>query len=730
MPFLVPANSQDGPECETSCGNVDITFPFGSREGCYYSSDFLVACDRSSPNPIPYFQSIKSNISITSMITSKSEMEIEMFVSTNCYNMSGLITSVQAYLRLTEFRISTKNRFIATGCDTIASIEGKIGNDTISSGCSSRCNSTSHITSGSCSGVGCCEIEIPKGMNSFAMSISSYNNHQNIIDFNPCSHAFLVEDGKYNFSSNDLHDIRSDQKMLMLLDWAIGNETCDMVDKEAESFLCKRNSICDQNYSGPGYRCRCLDGYEGNPYTKIGCKNINECKDANHGCVHKCIDREGSYECLCRKGYNGDGKIDGSGCRPDQSLVIKISIGTSAAAIFLLIFVTWLYFGLKKRKLMILREKFFRQNGGIMLQQRLSGEKGAHDQAKIFTMEELKRATNNYDESRIIGKGGYGTVYKGVLSDNRIVAIKKSKLPDQTENQIEQFVNEVVILSQINHRNVVKLIGCCLETEVPLLVYEFIPNGTLSDHIHDESKSFAVTWDIRLRIAAETAGALSYLHSAASVPIIHRDIKPMNILLDDNYVAKVADFGASRFIPMDQIELATIVQGTLGYLDPEYLHTSQLSDKSDVYSFGVVLVELFTGRMALNFASPEKERNLAMYFISSLKEGTLFQILDEHLQLNEVPNEIIQVSKLAERCLQVKGDERPTMKEVAIELEGILASMTNKHPWVQSTFNEEETEHLLTEVKEDYEYTHGANTSSTTFDSMSKHAILPIASGR
>ncbi|KAD2804491.1 hypothetical protein E3N88_37868 [Mikania micrantha] len=379
---------------------------------------------------------------------------------------------------------------------------------------------------------------------------------------------------------------------------------------------------------------------------------------------------------------------------------------------------------------MMLRENFFKQNGGIMLQQRISRDGGSHDQAKVFTIEELKRATNNYDESRIIGKGGYGTVYKGVLSDNIIVAIKRSKLGDQTQAQIEQFINEVVILSQINHRNVVKLFGCCLETEIPLLVYEFIPNGTLSDHIHNKGKSLAFTWDIRLRIATETAEALSYLHSAASVPIIHRDVKPMNILLDDNYVAKVADFGASKLIPIDQIELATIVQVTLGYLDPEYLQTNQLTYKSDVYSFGVVLVELLTGKKALSFDRPETESNLAIYFLYSLKEGRLFQVLDENLLLNDVPSEIIQVSKLAERCLRVKSDERPTMKEVAIELQRILASMVQKYPWVQSSSNEDEGEYLLKELTNDYERTNDGNVSSSTFDTMSKHTMLPIASGR
>ncbi|KAJ9554047.1 hypothetical protein OSB04_018092 [Centaurea solstitialis] len=367
-----------------------------------------------------------------------------------------------------------------------------------------------------------------------------------------------------------------------------------------------------------------------------------------------------------------------------------------------------------------------------MLQQRISGEGSSrHDQAKVFTIEELKKATNNYDETRIIGKGGYGTVYKGVLSDKRTVAIKKSKLVDQTQSQIEQFINEVVILSQINHRNMVKLIGCCLETEVPLLVYEFVSNGTLSDHIHNESRTLALTMDIRLRIATDTAGALSYLHSAASVPIVHRDIKPTNILLDDNYVAKVSDFGASKLIPLDQTELATLVQGTLGYLDPEYLQTNQLTDKSDVYSFGVVLVELLTGKYALSFDRPENERNLAIYFLSYLKEGTLKQVLDDRLLLNEgiIPNEIVNVSRLAQRCLCVKGDERPTMKEVAMELEGILASMVHKHPWVKTTSSEEESEYLLKQPMNDSAYTNVTNTGSSTFDSINKHIILPISSG-
>ena len=348
---------------------------------------------------------------------------------------------------------------------------------------------------------------------------------------------------------------------------------------------------------------------------------------------------------------------------------------------------------------------------------------------KIFTAEELKKATNNYDESRVLGQGGYGTVYKGVLSDNKVVAIKKSKIGDQS--QIEQFINEVIVLTQINHRNVVKLFGCCLETEVPLLVYEFITNGTLCDHIHDKGRSSLLSWGKRLKIATETAEALAYLHSATSMPIIHRDVKTANILLHDNYTAKVADFGASRLVPHDQTQLTTLVQGTLGYLDPEYLQTSNLTEKSDVYSFGVVIAELLTGKKALSFDRPEIDRNLATSFVSAIKEDRLLQIVEVHIVNDGNIEQLKEVANLAKRCLRLRGDDRPSMKEVAAELERL--KKMEKKPSEDTDVYANKTEYLLSATNKSFDIdvgTGGSTSTTAEYDSMNDQSLKLVDDGR
>ncbi|CAN1126231.1 Wall-associated receptor kinase-like 9 [Linum perenne] len=295
----------------------------------------------------------------------------------------------------------------------------------------------------------------------------------------------------------------------------------------------------------------------------------------------------------------------------------------------------------KKRKR---KEKFFKRNGGLLLQKQLAcGEANVEKMIKMFSSRELEKATDHYNINRLLGQGSQGTVYKGMLGD---------------EGKLKQFINEVVILSQISHRNVVKLLGCCLETQVPLLVYEFIPNGTLFHYLHDRrpvEQQLILTWKARLRIATEVAGALSYLHSAASTPVYHRDIKSTNILLDGECRAKIADFGISRTINIDQTHLTTKVQGTFGYLDPEYYQSSQFTEKSDVYSFGVVL----------------EVRSLVGRFIVEMERNHVLEMIDRELKMEAKTEEILIVAELAKKCLRLTGKERPSMKQVTTALESI-----------------------------------------------------------
>ncbi|KAK4791886.1 hypothetical protein SAY86_022321 [Trapa natans] len=359
----------------------------------------------------------------------------------------------------------------------------------------------------------------------------------------------------------------------------------------------------------------------------------------------------------------------------------KAGLSLSFGMIFLIFLAWWAYKIYKKRRRAKLKEKYFKQNGGLILQQHLISEEGNVEKGKLFDYKELKVATNNFHTDRILGKGGQGTVYKGMLADGKIVAIKKAIAIDKAN--IEQFINEVIILSQIIHRNVVKLLGYCLESETPLLVYEFIPNGTLYQYIHEQE--CPVPWEARMRIATEIAGALYYLHSSASIPIYHRDIKSSNILLDEKYRAKIADFGTSRSLSLDQTHVTTVVQGTFGYLDPEYFQSSQFTEKSDVYSFGVVLVELLTGQKPVSLVRANEGRSLATYFVISMDGNHLFDILDALVLEQGKKEEIVTVANLAKRCLKLKGRKRPTMKEVVLELEGI-------RKWVHGASRIEETQ--------------------------------------
>jgi serine/threonine protein kinase len=377
-----------------------------------------------------------------------------------------------------------------------------------------------------------------------------------------------------------------------------------------------------------------------------------------------------------------------------------------------------MYIVRERRKVSKVQEKFFQQHGGWILLEQIKSVQGFG--FTIFTKQQLEQATNNFDSENIIGHGGNGTVYKGILRD-QIVAIKKCKIVD--ESRKKEFGKEMLILSQISHKNIVKLLGCCLEVEVPILIYEFIPNGTLFQYIHYKKPGPDIPLSTRLKIAHESAEALAYLHTSASPPIFHGDVKSANILLDKNNIAKVSDFGASMLAPIDKVQFVTLVQGTCGYLDPEYMQSCLLTDKSDVYSFGVVLLELLTRKFAIDFNAPEEERSLSSHFLSAMKENKLQELIDDEIKHEDDMELIREIAILAMECLSMKGDERPMMKEVADELHRI--SKLKQHPWGQE-YNPEETKTLLGEGSpRDMEIGH-----SDFYFNVDKEAQESIAIGR
>ncbi|KAL0293327.1 UNVERIFIED_CONTAM: Wall-associated receptor kinase [Sesamum angustifolium] len=589
------------PNCIDRCGNVSIPFPFGTTPDCYRNYSFFVTCNQTiHPGPKLFLQ--HSNIEITD-ISLDGQLTVLPYIARECYapNNTGLsqIPSITLPSQITVN--NTANKFTIVGCDAYAFVYGwRLDGTEYETGCMASCKSEKDVVDGSCNGVGCCQLaDIPKDTLSVDIQLSSFTNYTTRSGFDNCSYAFLAKESAFKFSRQSVANLKNVEELPMVADWAIGNMTCEEAGKNSSDYACKSsNSKCYEPDNCSGYRCSCLDGYQGNPYLVQGCQAI---------------------PVFAQKGYHGDGQY----CSPGESIILKIVAGTALGIITLLLAASWLYLALKRRSFNKMKQKFFLQNGGTLLLEKLHARGRSLESMKIFTSIELKKATNDFNSNMIVGQGGFGTVYKGILPDNSVVAIKKSKRIDL--HQVEQFINEVLVLSQINHRHVVRLLGCCLETEVPLLVYELVSNGTLSSHIHNQARARFLSWDIRLRIAAEAAEVLSYLHSAAATPIIHRDVKSGNILLDHSFTAEVSDFGASRLVPLDHTQLSTMVQGTFGYLDPEYMQTNQLTEKSDVYSFGVVLLELLTGRKAITFDKPEEEKKLSQLFPFCTQARTLIR---------------------------------------------------------------------------------------------------------
>ncbi|KAG6512849.1 putative wall-associated receptor kinase-like 16 [Zingiber officinale] len=734
------ATAASPPNCDRKCGDVDIPYPFGIGAGCFRDG-FDLVCNRSLQPPRPFIGD--TSIELMDVSVALGRARAYTHVDWVCYNATDMLG-----YEIVPFNLSTRpafaisaaeNKFTAVGCATVA----LVGNDDYVTGCVSACTSEAGVSNDTCDGFGCCQTAIREGMTALTTGFSVDYNNSRVWEFNPCSYAFIVEHEWYNFSLADLGGNRLNQTyksgVPVVLDWNVGNMTiCEEARRNPNSppasYACAdKNSECFNSSTGGGYICNCTSGYQGNPYEDGGCQDIDECsRQSEYRCYGSCINTIGNYTCSCPQGTMGDPTTK-DGCHPTTSSTLpqylKVLIATMSSILFLTIsgFSTNLW--LKNRNLMKTKQKFFKQNGGVLLQQQMNSYRGVT--FKLFTQEELKKATDNFSSSRIIGRGGQGIVYEGMLEDNRLVAIKKSKLAD--ERQTREFAKEMLILSQINHKNVIKLLGCCLEVEVPMLVYELVSKGNLFEYLHSKTHRFHIPLDARLRIAVESAEALAYLHSSTSTPIIHGDVKSSNILLDDEYTAKVSDFGASKLAPKDATQLATFVQGTCGYLDPEYMLTCQLTEKSDVFSFGVVILELLTRRKAFEFNVSDEEMLLTANFISAMKENKVDEMVDPEIKKEEDMVVIKEVCKLVVLCLNSNGDERPTMKEVAEDLGKLsknkqILDMQSKHQnpvddiIVTSDYVHEPPQRMQNVTSSEH--------STSRYRSLEVQAVLSIESGR
>ncbi|XP_020087185.1 probable serine/threonine-protein kinase PBL25 [Ananas comosus] len=296
--------------------------------------------------------------------------------------------------------------------------------------------------------------------------------------------------------------------------------------------------------------------------------------------------------------------------------------------------------------------------------------------AQIFTFRELATATKNFRSDCLIGEGGFGRVYKGRLANTKqVVAVKQLDKNGLQGNK--EFLVEVLMLSLLHHPNLVKLIGYCADGDQRLLVYEYMPLGSVEDHLLEISTDQKpLSWYYRMKIAFGAAKGLEYLHEKANPPVIYRDLKSSNILLDEEYNPKLSDFGLAKLGPVgDKVHVSSRVMGTYGYCAPEYARAGELTVKSDVYSFGVVLLELITGRKAIDTTRPADEQILVNWAQPMFKEQKRYiELVDPLLEGDYPERGLNQAVAVAAMCLQEEASVRPLMTDVVVALSFLTAS--------------------------------------------------------
>uniref|UniRef100_A0A0E0M5J5 Protein kinase domain-containing protein n=1 Tax=Oryza punctata TaxID=4537 RepID=A0A0E0M5J5_ORYPU len=657
--------------CQARCGDVDIPYPFGIGPKCSRGEGFEIACNTRNGNGdlVPTLAAAANgSIHVQSLsVEQVPEVKVMLPVAYKCYDSGDNVTKrFYGEVDLNNngvFRISdSRNMFVVIGCNTLSYTQnGNSGGSNshysglFYTGCVSYCNDSRSAQDGRCAGVGCCHVDISPGLTDNVVSFGPWTRGFQV-DFSPCDYSFLVDKNEYEFRSADLK-MDLNRTMPVWLDWAIRDSiTCpplEVQEKKPPGYACvSDNSECVNSTNGPGYYCKCKQGYEGNPYDKDhGCIDINECTVSNktkYPCYGHCNNIPGDYECHCRVGYQSSGEgPKKQECSSKFPLAARLALGICLGFSFLIVAVLITLMMHQKRKM----NEYFKKNGGSVLQK--------VDNVKIFSKDELKKITKN--NSDVLGQGGFGKVFKGTLEDNTTVAVKTSI--EVNEARKDDFTNEVIIQSQMMHNNIIKLLGCCLEVDVPMLVYEFAAKGNLQDILHGDA-NIPLPLGLRLDIAIESAEGLRYMHSSTSRTIRHGDVKPANILLTDKFIPKISDFGTSKLLTVDK-DFTMFVVGSMGYIDPVFHKTGHLTQKSDVYSFGVVLLELICRKPTIY----GENCSLIIEFQNAYDQENSGRIMFDKEIANEEDILILeQIGRLALECLKEKVEERPDMKEVAERL--------------------------------------------------------------
>ncbi|CAH2036818.1 unnamed protein product [Thlaspi arvense] len=499
--------------CQPVCGKIKIPYPFGIESGCYLDEWYRIECRNAT---LPFL--IKMGMEVVNISLPGGE---DRFYNSDSYGSVRVRTPITSVgcsgdgnesgsvlnLKDSPFFLGTGNSLVAVGCNSKASLTNiepiMVGcelncTETSASkeipffdktGCSSDalpytdtqvCTKNKGAEERSCNGNGCCRANLPLDVEAqqvIGVTIETSDIHENSTS-RECRVAFLTDEVYTLSNVTKPQSFFAKRYATVTIGWVTQTKNLSFInslscknekeynnitytDQQRTSCVCNNITISGTNYAS----CGCNQGFTGNPYLSNGCQDIDECK-LRKPCPH-CVNVPGGFQCSL-----------------DRTWAIIMGVGAGFGILVLVCGIWLLRKCLKKRKMTRRKRKFFKRNGGLLLQQQLNTNKGSVEKTRIFTSRELEKATENFSVNRILGQGGQGTVYKGMLVDGRTIAVKKSKAVD--EDKLEEFINEVVILSQVNHRHVVKLLGCCLETEVPVLVYEFIPNGekpvvTLSD---------------------------------------------------------------------------------------------------------------------------------------------------------------------------------------------------------------------------------------------------------